>query len=91
MDGISSWYSSRPFAFIATDKANGIRNRFDAAHELGHIILHRNIDEQSFKENYKEVERQADLFAGSFLLPAESFSLDVSWPTLDNLLILKQK
>lgn len=92
MDGVSHWHSdSRPYIFIASDKANGIRNRFDAAHELGHLILHRNVDETTFKKHYKEIERQADLFAGCFLLPAESFASDVSWPTIETLLSLKQR
>lgn len=93
MDGVSHWsqLDGRPYVFVTADKANGIRNRFDAAHELGHLVLHRNVDEPTFKQHYKEIERQADLFAGCFLLPAESFSAEVSWPTLETLLSLKQR
>lgn len=93
MDGVSHWsqLDNRPYVFVAADKANGIRNRFDAAHELGHLVLHRNIDEKTFKQHYKEIEQQADLFAGCFLLPAESFSSEVSWPTLETLLSLKPR
>ena len=93
MDGVSHWsqLDNRPYVFVTADKANGIRNRFDVAHELGHLVLHRNIDEATFKVHYKEIERQADLFAGCFLLPAESFSAEVSWPTLETLLSLKPR
>lgn len=93
MDGVSHWSSldNRPYVFVAADKANGIRNRFDASHELAHLVLHRNVDEQMFKKHYKLIERQADLFAGCFLLPAESFSSEISWPTLETLLSLKQR
>lgn len=93
MDGVSHWskLDNRPYVFVTEDKANGIRNRFDAAHELGHLVLHRNVDETKFKLHYKEIERQADLFAGCFLLPAESFSSEVSWPTLETLLSLKPR
>ncbi|WP_444912027.1 helix-turn-helix domain-containing protein [Microbulbifer sp. PAAF003] len=93
MDGVSHWsqIDDRPYVFVTADKANGIRSRFDAAHELGHLVLHRNIDESMLKQHYKEIERQADLFAGCFLLPAESFSLEVSWPTLETLLSLKPR
>ena len=93
MDGVSHWsqLDNRPYVFVAADKANGIRNRFDAAHELGHLVLHRNIDEKTFKQHYKEIEQQADLFAGCFLLPAESFSSEVSWPTLETLLTSRSK
>lgn len=93
MDGVSHWsqLDNRPYIFVTADKANGIRNRFDASHELGHLVLHRNVDEPTFKQHYKEIERQADLFAGCFLLPAESFSAEVSWPTLETLLSLKPR
>jgi len=93
MDGVSHWsqLDDRPYVFVSADKANGIRNRFDAAHELGHLVLHRNVDEPTFKQHYKEIERQADLFAGCFLLPAESFSAEISWPTLETLLSLKPR
>lgn len=93
MDGVSHWsqLDNRPYVFVSADKANGIRNRFDAAHELGHLVLHRNVDELTFKQHYKEIERQADLFAGCFLLPAESFSAEISWPTLETLLSLKPR
>ncbi|BBI54841.1 hypothetical protein HORIV_72620 [Vreelandella olivaria] len=42
MDGVShvSVLDGRPYVLIAEDKANAIRNRFDAAHELGHVVLH---------------------------------------------------
>lgn len=93
MDGVSHWsqLDNRPYVFVVADKANGIRNRFDTAHELGHIILHRHVNDEIFEKHYKEIERQADLFAGCFLLPAESFSSEVSWPTLETLLSLKPR
>lgn len=91
MDGVSRWYGDRPFIFISSDKANGIRNRFDAAHELGHIILHRHVNTADYKEHYKEIERQANLFAGSFLLPASSFAQNIALTTLDGFLSIKPR
>lgn len=93
MDGVSHWskLDNRPYVFVTADKANGIRNRFDAAHELGHLVLHRHVDEQNFRQYHQEIERQADYFAGCFLLPSESFSAEVSWPTLETLLSLKPR
>lgn len=93
MDGVSKWdqTTSRPYVFIATDKSNAIRNRFDLAHELGHLILHKNVTDANHKKYYKEIENQANLFAGCFLMPAESFSLEIKWPTLDNFLSLKKR
>jgi len=93
MDGVSHWsqLDGKPYIFITSDKANGIRNRFDVAHELGHLVLHRYVDDQTLKKNHKEIERQANYFAGCFLLPAESFSSEIKWPTLENFLYLKRR
>lgn len=93
MDGVSHWsrVDDRPYVFVTADKANGIRNRFDVAHELGHLVLHRHVNAETFRSHYKEIERQADYFAGCFLLPAETFSSEVTWPTLETLLSLKPR
>ena len=90
-DGVSNWINDRPYAFIASDKENGIRNRFDAAHELGHLICHRNVTKMEYQEHYKYIERQANLFASFFLMPASSFGEDVTLPTLDGFLTLKNR
>ena len=95
MDGVShvSVLDSRPYVLIAEDKANAIRNRFDAAHELGHVVLHANIPAAQYakKELYDLLEAQAHRFASAFLMPPESFAQEVIWPTLDNLLSLKSR
>ncbi len=49
------------------------RRIFSAAHELAHLMLHRNAYDVSHTEENKEEERQANLFAGHFLLPDEGF------------------
>ncbi|MFV0511945.1 MAG: helix-turn-helix domain-containing protein [Shewanella algae] len=95
MDGVShiSVIDGRPYVLIAEDKANAIRSRFDAAHELGHIVLHSRIPASQYakSELYNLLEEQAHRFASAFLLPSESFSQEVVWPTLDNLLSLKSR
>lgn len=95
MDGVShvSAMDGRPYVLIADDKSNAIRSRFDAAHELGHIVLHSRIPASQYakKELYNLLEEQAHRFASAFLLPPESFSQEVVWPTLDNLLSLKSR
>jgi len=47
----------------------------DAAHELGHLVLHRHLKEKNLTEigAFKEIERQAFYFAGAFLLPERAF------------------
>ena len=55
------------------------RLNFDMAHELGHIILHRwgESNEDLTKEEFNIREKTANIFAGAFLLPRESFERDV--------------
>lgn len=48
LDGVSCWSTrfARPFVILNRDKASAARSRFDAAHELGHIVLHRNVSSE---------------------------------------------
>lgn len=94
IEGLSAWSIElqRPFILLSSDKGNGFRSRFDLAHELGHLILHKGIDRSTDPQRYKLMEDQAHRFAGAFLLPAETFAADVKTPvTLDSLLLLKQR
>jgi len=93
MDGISKWskVDGRPYVLLAGDKANPIRNRFDAAHELGHLVLHSKVSHGQYSSNYHLLENQAHRFASSFLMPSDGFSFEVKWPTLDGLLALKPR
>jgi Zn-dependent peptidase ImmA (M78 family)/transcriptional regulator with XRE-family HTH domain len=92
MDGVSKWFENdlRPYVFLSADKANGVRNRFDAAHELAHLVLHWAVPNIDYKRQ-PELERQAHLFAGAFLLPAEAFAAEVSFPSIDNFLAIKSR
>lgn len=49
------------------------RQIFSAAHELGHLILHREAFDVSQINEDNEEEKEADLFAGHFLMPDEGF------------------
>lgn len=94
IEGLSSWSQilGRPIVLLSADKANGYRSRFDLAHEIGHLILHRCIPRAEERDRYNQMEKQAHRFAGALLLPAETFAREVRVPTnLDNLLILKQR
>lgn len=65
---------------LGNDKKSFYRRQFDVAHELGHKVLHDpylNIDDLS-KEEFKQIEQEANDFAAAFLLPRESFLRDVS-------------
>lgn len=94
IEGLSTWTEElrRPIVLLSADKANGFRSRFDLAHEIGHLILHKHIPKADERDRYNQMEKQAHRFAGAFLLPAETFSNEVRIPAnLDNLLILKQR
>jgi Zn-dependent peptidase ImmA (M78 family)/DNA-binding Xre family transcriptional regulator len=94
IEGLSAWSRvlDRPFIFLSADKDNGYRSRFDLAHEIGHLVLHREIAGSTNIEQHKMLEQQAHRFAGALLLPAESFAAEIRIPpTLDDLLILKRR
>lgn len=94
IEGLSAWSKvlKRPIVLLASDKDNGFRSRFDAAHELGHLVLHRNVPRATERLRHNEMEKQAHRFAGAFLLPAESFAAEFRFPaTLDSLLLMKQR
>ena len=67
--------------------------RFTIAHELGHLILHRSVQDDYLddKELFKKVEKQADYFASCFLLPASTFGNEFFSPNLQGLIKLKQR
>jgi Zn-dependent peptidase ImmA (M78 family)/DNA-binding XRE family transcriptional regulator len=94
IEGLSAWSErlGRPIILLSADKDNGYRSRFDLAHELGHLVLHRYIKRPTERDRHKLLEQQAHRFAGAFLLPAETFSTEVRTPvTLDDLLLLKRR
>jgi Zn-dependent peptidase ImmA (M78 family) len=70
-----------------------VRSRYDVAHELGHLLLHRNLDRATLekKAEFNEVEKQAHRFAAAFLLPAESFARELYSIAPDSFRALKLK
>jgi Zn-dependent peptidase ImmA (M78 family)/transcriptional regulator with XRE-family HTH domain len=85
VDAFSMWKGDVPFVFLNTNKT-GEHSRFDAAHELGHLVLHRHGPPQGI-----EAEKQANAFASAFLMPRGSvFPVAPKFPTYDNLVRLKR-
>ena len=64
VDAFSSWREERPFVFLNMQKT-AERSRFDAGHELGHLVLHRHGGPSG-----REAEDQANRFAAEFLMPS---------------------
>ncbi|VIB39306.1 transcriptional regulator [Clostridioides difficile] len=91
IDAFSKWMDKIPYIFLGNDKNSAARSRFDLAHELGHIILHKNIDKEEFESNINLIEQQADRFAAAFLLPLEAFNREVISSSIDSFILLKKK
>lgn len=95
LDAFSEWRASDPAPMIVlgADKCAAVRSRFDVAHELAHIVLHRGVRRAfvNHPATYKLIEEQAHRFAGAFLLPEQSFASDFSSPSLDAMVSLKSK
>lgn len=85
VDAFSLWRDSVPFVFLNTMKSSE-RSRFDTAHELGHLVLHRHGGPQG-----REAEAEADRFASAFLMPAGSVLAQAPrFPTVNTLVKLKK-
>lgn len=65
IDAFSAALHGRPMIVLST-KGNPMRRRFSVAHELGHLLLHPDPAPGSGVH-----ERQANVFAAEFLMPAE--------------------
>jgi Zn-dependent peptidase ImmA (M78 family) len=68
VDAFSLWhdrppYDPTPFIFLNSTKT-GERRRFDIAHELGHLVLHRYGSPPN-----RQAESEADRFASALLMP----------------------
>lgn len=62
----TSWLGERPIVVVTPERSSTIyRYRFTCAHELGHLLLHRD-----FAPGDVRHEREADQFAAEFLTPA---------------------
>lgn len=85
VDAFSMWSGGRPFMFLNTLKS-AEHCRFDAAHELGHLVLHRHAQPQG-----PDLEREANSFASAFLMPRGSvLAMAPRLPSLANLIKHKQ-
>ena len=69
VSAFSLWIDGRPIAMLGSDKMDAARARFDAAHELGHLVLHPEPEPGNAL-----LERQADAFAAAFLMPAREIA-----------------
>lgn len=92
LDALSvDWNEKHPYVIVGTDQGNACRWRFDCAHELGHLVLHRNVDQTALATPAicKLIETQAHRFASAFLLPEQEFVQSLYTVSLDGYRELK--
>lgn len=88
VDAFSCWRNGKPYIFLNTFKSIEHR-RFDAAHELGHLVLHRH---GGVSKGGRPEEIEANNFASSFLMPADDVTSRIPFvSSLDQLVMLKQR
>lgn len=66
VSSFSRFFGMRPIVVLKEERDDVARLRSDAAHELGHLVLHEDVEAGNHL-----IENQAQAFAASFLMPAE--------------------
>lgn len=85
VDACCRWTSGRPFIFLNTSRT-AERCRFDLAHELGHLVMHKHGIIEGI-----HVEQEANAFASAFLMPRRSLLADpLKIPSLRSILSKKE-
>ncbi|EOG9655798.1 helix-turn-helix domain-containing protein [Acinetobacter baumannii] len=85
VDACCRWTSGRPFIFLNTSRT-AERCRFDLAHELGHLVMHKHGIIEGI-----HVEQEANAFASAFLMPRRSLLADpLKIPSLKGILSKKE-
>ena len=72
----------------------GDRQRYTVAHEIGHLALHSGLGQPQTAGDATTIERQAHMFAGAFLAPADALLADLrehgGRVTLRTLVLIKE-
>ncbi len=100
VDAFSLWRHGKPYIFLNTQKTPE-HSRFDAAHELGHLVLHQHghgpcdaapetqIDPGA--KRGRKAEDEANAFAAALLMPrATLLGITPRIPTLNKLIEIKK-
>lgn len=76
---------------MGNDKQSAVRRQLDGAHELGHRLMHEDVNNDLLsRDEFKRIEEQANRFASAFLLPAEAFAQTVTSTSLLHFVELKK-
>lgn len=86
VDAFSMWRRNKAYVFLNCQKT-AEHQRFDAAHELGHLVLHKHGGPRG-----REAEDEANKFASSFLMPRADVLANLSYvDTLDRMISHKKR
>lgn len=87
VDAFSCWRGGVPYIFLNTFKS-AEHSRFDAAHELGHLVMHRH----GGPRQGRNAEAEANRFASCFLMPTVDVAARVRHVNrLDDLIRAKKR
>lgn len=74
------------FIITTGDSGSFYRQQFSIAHEIGHWVLHQNINPQELdRDEYKIIEEEANKIASILLLPKESFGNELKSKIVDEI------
>jgi len=91
VDAFSVWRDDVPYVFLNSFKSSE-RSRFDAAHELAHLCLHKHGGSAAEHKN-SPIEAEANEFAGAFLMPESDLRAIVQGTVynIEDLLVYKKR
>lgn len=85
-DAYSIWVEDTPYIVLNKDLQSEARRTYSLAHELGHLLMHRDIDISVLvSSEYNKLEKEANEFAACLLLPLKDIKKDfISLPKPSN-------
>jgi Zn-dependent peptidase ImmA (M78 family) len=86
VDAFSCWRDGEPYVFLNTFKSTE-RSRFDAAHELAHLVLHKHGGPRQGRSG----ELEAHAFASSFLMPRDDVLANIPFVTTLKQIVREKK
>ncbi len=91
VDAFSLWRDDIPYVFLNRFKS-AEKSRFDAAHELAHLCIHKHGGAVAINKN-SLVEVEANKFAGTFLMPESDLraTIKVRSVSVDDLIAFKKR
>lgn len=91
VEAFSLWTEGVPHIFYEGNRDTSASYMFSICHELGHLLLHTALQKEEMNKMYKELEWQANFFAGAFLMPAETFGNEYITSNLNSFIQIKKR